>query len=107
MSVLKSNFVKKSYNSPLADDVTRKVLFDEDGNEKVVFEKVDYKQLAKNREGVEVWSLSSLLKAGINPDFNIHTGLNTRLEGVGVISDAAATLEKLVAEDNNLTKTEE
>jgi len=97
MSVLKKYFNKKSYVSPVMDDYDRKSLIDEKGNEYVVYEKVDYPALLKTRGTVDLWSLNALLQAGVNPNFPIRTGLNTRLEGIGVIKDAEDMLDVLLA----------
>lgn len=106
MSVLKKYFNKKSYASPVMDDYDMVVRHDEDGNEFFSLEKVDYPSLAASRGSVAMWSLNNLLKAGISPDFSIHTGYNTRLEGIGTLNDAVATLDAIIAEENNVNNEE-
>lgn len=106
MSVLKKYFNKKSYASPVMDDYEMVIRHDEDGNEFVSYEKVDYPALVASRGTVDVWSLNALLKAGINPDFPIHTGNPTRLEGIGALNDAVATLDAIIAEENNVNNEE-
>ena len=86
-------------SSPVQDDFIRKVNYDEDGNEFITFEKVDYSKLIASNGSVLDWSLNSLLKAGINPNFSIHTGNPTRLEGIGVVDDAQAYVDALFAEE--------
>lgn len=86
--------------SPLQKDYARKVNYDEDGVEYIVYEEVDYPALLRSNGFVGDWNLNNLLKAGINPDFPIHTGLNTRIEGVAVIQDAAATLDSILADES-------
>lgn len=105
MSVLKKYFDKfVNQSSLVVDDFARKVNYDEDRNEFVTYEKVDYKKIQESNGTVELWSLDALLKAGINPSFPVHTGLNTRLEGIGVINDASVAFDKVFADDSNKNK---
>ena len=85
--------------SPVQDDFIRKVNYDEDGNEFVTYEKVDYAKLIASNGSASDWSLNALLKAGINPNFSITTGNSTRLEGIGVIDDAQAYVDALFADE--------
>lgn len=91
--------------SPVKDDLMRKVNFDEDGNEFITYSKVDYPKLQTSLGSVTDWSLDALLKAGINPDFPIHTGIGTRIEGIETIAQAEAVADSLLAdietENNN------
>lgn len=98
MDVLKKLF-DKSVNqaSPVQPDYTRVVRFDEDGNEIVSYEKTDYPSIQASHGFVTDWSLDALLKAGINPNFGIHTGLTTRIEGVGVVVEASAVADKILS----------
>lgn len=98
MSVLKAYF-DESVNqcSPSRGDLQRVVNYDEDGNEFVTYVDVDYPSLVASRGSVLDWSLDALIKAGIDPRFPIHTGLNTRLEGVGVVEQFAAEADALFA----------
>lgn len=86
-------------SSPVQDDYNRIVNYDEDGNEFITYEKVDYAKLIASNGSVLDWSLDALLKAGINPNFSIHTGNCTRLEGIGVIDDAQAYVDALFADE--------
>lgn len=97
MSVL-SKYFSKNVNqcSPVQIDYERVVNYDEDGNEFVTWIEVDYPTLQASHGVVEDWSLKALLAAGIDPHFSIHTGNPTRLEGVGVINDAAAIAESII-----------
>lgn len=90
-----------SCESPIQVDFDRKVNYDEDGNEFITYVEVDYPTLQQSLGSVEHWKLSALLSAGVNPNFSIHTGLNTRLEGLGVIENAAAMAEKIIAETDS------
>lgn len=91
-------------SSPVQDDFIRKVNYDEDGNEFITYEKEDYSKLIASNGSVFDWSLEALLKAGVNPNFSIHTGNSTRLEGLGVIDDAQAYVDALFAEEENKEK---
>lgn len=83
--------------SPVFGDVERKVEFDEDGKEIVSFVPVDYKKINDERGTVDNWSLDSLLKAGINPNFGIHTGSSvSRIEGFDVIENASKDVDVLL-----------
>lgn len=97
MSVL-SRYFSKNINqaSPVQIDYERVVNYDKDGNEFVTWVEVDYPTLQASHGVVGDWSLDSLLKAGINPNFPISTGSPTRLEGVGVVNDAAAIAESII-----------
>lgn len=90
--------------SPVKDDEVRKVNYDEDGNELITYVKFDYAKYQASLGHVNDWSLDALLKAGINPDFPIHTGNNTRLEGLDTIAQAEAIADSLLSDietDNN------
>lgn len=99
MSVLKKYFDKKIHqSSPVQVDYDRVCNYDEDGKEFIVFEKVDYPKIQKANGRVKDWTLDALLAAGINPNFPIHTGYNTRIEGVDVINQASAVADEIFAE---------
>lgn len=102
MSVL-SKYFSKSVNqaSPVQKDYNRVVNYDEDGNEYITFVEVDYEKFQKSLGTVDMWSLDSLLKAGVNPNFPIHTGNTTRLEGLSSLSEYEAVADAILAENNN------
>lgn len=87
--------------SPAQVDYDRVVSFDETGQEFVSWIPVDYPSFQKSLGDVSKWSLNSLLKAGISPDFPIHTGLSTRLEGVDAVSQFAVAADAIVSENEN------
>lgn len=91
-------------SSPIQKDYNRIVNYDEDGNELITYEEVDYPSIQESNGSVEVWSLNALLKAGVNPNFPIHTGNNTRLEGLNALNQAVAIADSILAEE---TKSEE
>lgn len=90
--------------SPIVQDYDRVVNVDEDGNEVVIYLPVDANKIRESNGSVKDWSLDALLKAGINPNFPIRTGLNTRLEGVDVVNDAVASLDEILGSE---TKSDE
>lgn len=102
MSVLKAYF-NDTVNqcSPSRGDVQRVVNYDEDGNEYITYEPIDYPALLASRGSVSDWSLDSLLKAGIDPKFGVHTGLNTRLEGVSIVDSFAAAADTMLSQIEN------
>lgn len=94
MSVLSLNFdYDCNQCSPVQVDYLSKVDVDEKGNEFVSYEKVDYRKIAESHGTVDFWSLGALVKAGINPRFNICTGFNTGLELDSAVSAAAAAID--------------
>lgn len=88
-------------SSPVQKDFERKVSYDEEGNEFVSFLPVDYPSLQKKNGNVGLWSLNALLKAGINPDTGIHTGLNTRIEGASAVAEFEAVADEILSENEN------
>lgn len=89
---------KSNCASPLRKDFQRKVNYDAEGKEFITYPEVDYRELQKANGSFLDWSLDSLLKAGVNPDFPIHTGLNTRLEGLSVVEDASKIADEIFSE---------
>ena len=81
--------------SPIQKDVWRKVDHDEDGIEIISWPEVDYEKLQQSLGTVDDWKLENLLKAGIDPSFSIHTGYNTRLEGVNDINNIEKNLDEI------------
>lgn len=79
-------------NSPIMGDLERVVKRDENGAEVIAFEEVNYPLMLKTRPTVEYYSLEAMLKAGVNPNVPIHTGLNSRLEGADDAQVMAETI---------------
>lgn len=90
--------------SPVQVDYERVVNYDADGNEIITWEEVDYPAIQAANGAIQDWSLNALLAAGINPNFPIHTGNNTRLEGIDVVNQATAIADEILAEDTNNNK---
>lgn len=102
MSVLKKYFDSSlNQESPVQPDFERFIDVDENGNEYVSWKETDYTSIRLRNGSVSAWSLNSLLAAGIDPKFGIHTGNPTRLEGVGVVNDASAYLDSIMSETKN------
>lgn len=102
MSVLSKYFDKNvDQSSPVQKDYKRVVDHDADGNEIISFVEVDYATLQASHGSVGDWSLASLLKAGIDPSFGIHTGNPTRLDGISAINEASAIADEILAESEN------
>lgn len=97
------NYIDKGVNqsSPVQVDKQRVVKYDDKGKEYIVFEKVDYPKLQRSLGTVGDWNLNALLKAGINPNFSIHTGLNTRLEGHSTVMNFSSELDEIFADNND------
>lgn len=105
MSVLSKLFNKDlDQRSPVIGDVQRVVSVDENGEEHISWKEVDYPKLQESLGTIEDWSLTNLLKAGIDPAFPIHTGSSTRLDGLTNLSDFEAEAEKIFEE---MSKVEE
>lgn len=102
MSVLSAYFDESvNQSSPIQKDYKRVVNYDKDGNEIITYEEVDYPSLQESLGLVSDWSLDSLLKAGINPQFAIHTGNPTRLEGIDYVNEASALADEILASQAN------
>ena len=71
--------------SPVAPDYERVVNVDEKGVDHITYEKTDYRKIQESLGTFDMWSLSYLMKAGIDPDFGIRTGFNTRLGGLNAL----------------------
>lgn len=81
-------------------DYERTVSYDEDEKEVISFVPVDYKKITESLGSVDNWSLSALLKAGINPNFGINTGSSvSRYEAVDSIESAVADFENNVKDN--------
>lgn len=99
MSHLKSVFdYDCNQFSPVQEDLARIVNYDEDGNEFITWEPIDYDKIRVSNGSLKDWNLDALLKAGINPNFPIKTGLNSRLEGIEQVQKAAAVADEILAD---------
>ena len=86
--------------SPVIDDFDRVVNLDEKGNEHITFEKVDYSKVQDSLGDFMQWSLKSLTAAGIDPNFGIRTGFNTRLDGVAALQAGIDAVVNVVESEN-------
>ena len=82
--------------SRVCPDFARVVNQDEKGEDYITFEKIDYPKYQASLGSFGDWSLNSLISAGINPDFGIKTGFNTRLDGVAVLGSAIGQINDVV-----------
>lgn len=98
MAKIKDDF---TCQSPVQPDYNRVVNHDEYGNEIISYEEVDYPKVQASLGRWTDWSLDSLIKAGINPDFAIHTGNPTRLEGIDQIGAWSDAAEGIISEMEN------
>ncbi len=99
MSVFSSQFDSSlSQCSPVQKDFERVVNYDENGNEFITWKEVDYPSFQASNGLVSDWSLDSLIKAGIDPGFPIHTGNPTRLDGIGVLNEAASIADEILSD---------
>lgn len=96
-----SNCSTASCCSPRAVDMKRVENVDADGVSFVSFVPCDLNEIRKSNGSVSLWSLDSLVKAGIDPKFGIHTGNNTRLEGVQTVADASAVLDSILSSEKS------
>lgn len=86
--------------SPVVDDFDRVVNLDEKGNEHISFEKVDYSKVQESLGDFMQWSLKYLFDAGIDPNFGIRTGFNTRLAGVDALKAGIDVVVGVVESEN-------
>jgi len=93
------NINEFSSQSPVQVDYERVVNYDEDGNELISYEEIDYPKIQASLGSWSNWSLEALVKAGIDPAFPIHTGNPTRLEGLDAINDFTAVADEIFKED--------
>lgn len=102
MSALKNNFdYRVNQYSPVIGEKQRIVNYDAKGNEFVTYEDVDLQAIQKSLGSVKDWSLDSLLKAGVSPEFPIHTSYGTRLEGLKSVEDFSRVADEILSEINN------
>lgn len=83
--------------SPVLPDFRRCVKYDEDGAQHITYEPFDGAAVLAANGTVDMWSLNSLLAAGINPNFSISTGLGTRIEGLDSIHDFESVADEILS----------
>lgn len=87
--------------SPRAVEFQRVENFDEDGSSFVSYSPLDLNAVRKSNGSVDLWSLSTMLKAGVNPQTSIHTGHNTRLEGLPELHNFEASADAILNTNND------
>lgn len=96
MSVISSQFnYELNQYSPVIDEYNAVVKCDEDGKEDVVYEKADLPSIVKSHGDADDWKLNRLLKAGINPDFSIHTSAPSRIESASEVLEVEKEVNAL------------
>lgn len=68
-------------SAPVVPEVSCVVEYDSDGNKKLAYRPVDYSKHIASLGVASDWLLASLMAAGVNPSVNIHTSVNTAVEG--------------------------
>ena len=97
MSALKAYFnYSLNQSSPIQKGYERVVNYDELGNEFITWKEIDYPSIQAELGTIDQWSLSSLMSAGINPDFPIHTAAPTRLDGFDTAMDAVDKINSVL-----------
>lgn len=88
MSVLHSQFdYKLCQDSPYVVDYRRVCNFDKDGVEIVTFVEKDFPSIVKSHGKVSDWSLTSMIKAGIDPkSLHVNTSAITNLDNFNDMS---------------------
>lgn len=96
ISVLKKYFNHElNQSSPVQKDYRRVSKVDENGCEHITFVEVDYPALQKSFGFADDWSLQNLVKAGINPDFQIATTFSTRLDAQNYLNGLSQAIDTL------------
>lgn len=102
MSVLHSQFdYKLSQDSPYVEDYRRVSNFDKDGVEVVTYVEKDFPSIVKSHGKVSDWSLTSMVKAGIDPSsFHVQTSSATRLDSFNELSSWSQAVDSVLNESN-------
>lgn len=98
MSVLKQNFdyAVDQCSPSMPPAVMLTIEHDAEGATLEKFITIDESEAIKSNGTSDMWLLGSLLKAGIDPKFGIHTGDATHLEGVDTIKQFASEADKII-----------
>lgn len=86
--------------SPICDDYERVIEVDENGDEHIVFRKVDYPKIQESLGSCDKWSLRSLVAAGVDPDFGIRTGFGTGLQVASAVDVLASEITSVVESES-------
>lgn len=89
-----------SVSSPVVDDYFRVVNYDENGHEFITYEKEDYPKFQSSLGFASDWSLDSLVKAGISPDFGISTGYASRSDGLDDLASISNIADSILNSEN-------
>lgn len=97
MSVLKKLYAYSvNGNSPVHGvEVAPVTKIGKEGEKTIVLEPVDLKKHADMLGNVDMWSIQSLMSAGINPGaVKGHSGYTTRLDGVSDIQSIESSVDE-------------
>lgn len=76
--------------SPALGELSRVEKHLNDGSTVVSYEPTDFDAIRSSFGSIDDWSLNALKKAGVNPDFPIHTSAPSRMESVAMLQDLVA-----------------
>lgn len=103
------SFLSKYYNRELDKCSPIQKSYDlvsdfSDGREVKSFVETDYPKIVESHGTVEDWSLESLMKAGVNPSFSIHTSSGSRLDEATVGAESLTAVVDNILNSNSKTE---
>lgn len=96
-----NNCKKNRSYSPQVVEYHRQEFPDANGESHVAYVKTDLNSVRVSNGTGDLWNLSTMLKSGVNPQTPIHTGNNTRLEGISQLNNFVETAENILTEKPN------
>lgn len=87
--------------SPLVVEYHRQEFLDANGDSHVAYVKTDLNRVRVSNGTGDLWNLSTMLKSGVNPQSSIHTGNNTRLEGISQLNNFVEVADNILTEKPN------
>lgn len=106
---LQSNFnpaLKKS--SPVVPSIERTLRYDKNGSEVISFEPIDVQSIVKQNSPAELWNLSRLVSAGVDPSSIKGHSLNgSRIDGYEDIQKVSSSVDDFFDSLESEVKTEE
>ena len=108
-----SRFLNSTFNrsllksDPVVPEIGRVVRVCDDGSEVVSYEPIDLASIKQSNGIASNWNLSSLIKAGVNPE-NIqgHSMSASRLDSQPAVSGVAAEVDKFFDSLESVPKSE-
>ena len=99
---MRLNNCKKTRSfSPQMVEYHRQELPDANGETHVAYVKTDLNSVRVSNGTGDLWNLSTMLKAGVNPQTFINTGHNTRLEGLSELHTFEASADAILNSNND------